>query len=109
MGFSLRGLKVPLWVVTMGKKSRRVRNTPPEKTLDQRRDETLQLRQQIEDLGLGSGNPDIASLFTQLDKFVKTGEAWTGKIPLLGHGRVAEIVLTTRSGVASRVCLAKSS
>lgn len=92
----------------MGKKSRRVRVTLPEKTLDQRSEETLRLRQQISDLGLGSGNPDIASLFAQLDQFVETGEAWTGKIPLLGHGRVAEIILTTRPGVASRICLAHS-
>ena len=90
----------------MGKKSRRVRNTPPEKTLDQRRDETRRIRQQIEDLGLGSGNPDVATLFSQLDRFVETGEAWTGKIPLSGHGRVAEIILTTRTGVTSSVCLA---
>lgn len=93
----------------MGKKSRRVRTSPVEKTLDQRREETRSLRQQIQDLGLGSGNPDIATLFSHLDKFVESGEAWTGKVPLLGHDRVAEMVLTTRSGVASRICLAKSS
>jgi hypothetical protein len=92
----------------MGKKTRRIRNSRAAKTLERRRDETRVLRKQIEDLGLGEGNPDIARLFGVLDTFVDTGEGWTGKIPLYGHGRVADVILSTRDGVSSSVCLAKS-
>ena len=97
----------------MGKTSRRVRvsndRVTKVKTVEERNREVCELRRQIEELGLGEGNPDVVKFFDVLTSFAETGIAWTGKIPLHGHKRIIEVTLTTLSHIPSRATLVAAS
>ncbi len=75
------------------------------KTPEQRLQEVTLIRQQISDLGLGDGNPDVEKFYQELEQFTKTGYSWTGKIPLHGHHRVISATLTTNPNITSSVTL----
>ena len=85
----------------MGKPSRRVKkqhktkhnksatNTQRlTKTESQRREETLKIQTQLNNLGLGTGNQDIQRFYALLEKYCTETDAQAGKIPLCGHKRV---------------------
>jgi hypothetical protein len=76
-----------------------------QKSRDERRTESVNIRSQIFSLGLGDGNPDVMKFLVELERFVETGEAWTGNIKLHGHHRVINAILTTRPSVVSSVSL----
>lgn len=89
----------------MGKKKSSKKPPKPVKTKEVRQQETTHIRSQITGLGLGSGNPDVAKFFDELERFTETGVAWTGDIRLHGHQRVIKAILTTRPSVTSSVSL----
>ena len=75
------------------------------KTKEVRLQETIIIRKQINELGLAEGNSDVKLFFTELDRFVASGQSWTGKIPLYGYNRIIEGILTTKPQVTSNVKL----
>ena len=64
-----------------------------------------EIKQQITQLGLGEGNPDISKTFTILDNYIKTGEPWSGKVTLNGYQRHMEIILPSKSHIKCQVKL----
>lgn len=90
----------------MGKRKSGKKPPKPQKTKAQREVEAAHIRDQIESLGLGTGNPDVVIFLTELDRFVETGVAWTGNVKLHGHQRVIQAILTTLPSVVSSVSLA---
>ena len=76
-----------------------------EKTELERQMETRHIRKMLSQLGLGEGNPDILLFLSELETFAKTGISWTGKIPLHGHKRVINAILTNRSNITSSITL----
>ena len=77
----------------------------PLKSQEQRQEETQHIEKMLAQLGLGEGNPDIKLFKKELDIFTKTGVSWTGKIPLHGHKRVINAILTNRANITSSITL----
>ena len=75
------------------------------KTELQRIQETQHIKNMINQLGLGEGNPDVKIFYEQLDTFTKTGISWSGKITLHGHKRVIDAILTTKPNVTSNITI----
>ena len=75
------------------------------KTEEERLQETDIIRRQINDLGLGEGNLDIKTFFSELDNFVRSGYSWSGKIQLHGYNRVIDAKLTMNPNIISSVAL----
>ena len=85
-----------------GKSSDKVKKV---KTEQQRLIEVDRIREQINDLGLGEGNPDVKSFFNELDCFVSLGHSWSGKIPLHGYNRIIDVKLSVNPNITSSVAL----
>ncbi len=49
------------------------------------------------ELGIPYTSPEVQELKGRLDEFVRSGEAWEGKIPFTPWGRVAHVVLSGRN------------
>jgi len=75
------------------------------KTELERQMETQHIERMLSQLGLGEGNPDIQLFLSELETFTKTGIAWSGKIPLHGHKRVINAILTNQSNITSSITL----
>jgi hypothetical protein len=82
------------------KKEKKERNN---KNYSQRKIEIDHIKKMLNQLGLGEGNPDVLSFYQEMNRFLNTGEAWTGKIPLHGHKRVIKAILTNRSNITCSI------
>lgn len=81
------------------KKERAVKERP------QREQEAENIKQQINSLGLGDGNVDVKTFFTELDNFVTSGVSWSGKIKLNGYTRIIDATLSMNPNITSKVGL----
>ena len=93
----------------MGKQKRKNKNTDKKdrsvKERPQREQETENIKQQINSLGLGEGNIDVKTFFTELDNFVASGVSWSGKIKLHGYTRIIDATLSMNPNITSKVGL----
>ena len=87
------------------KKEKKDKREKKEKNQAQRQIETDHIKKMLNQLGLGEGNPDVLLFYGEIDRFLKTGQAWTGKIPLHGHKRVIMAILTNRANITSSIKL----
>jgi hypothetical protein len=87
-----------------GKNKREKRNKIV-KTEADRLIEVDNIKRQINDLGLGEGNPDVKLFIEELQQFVTQGNSWSGKIPLNGYNRVISATLSTNPNITSSVTL----
>ena len=87
------------------KKDKKDKKEKKEKNQAQRQIETDHIKKMLGQLGLGEGNPDVLLFYEEMDRFLKTGQAWTGKIPLHGHKRVIRAILTNRENITSSINL----
>ena len=87
-----------------GKNKREKRNKIV-KTEADRLIEVDNIKRQINDLGLGEGNPDVKLFIEELQQFVTQGNSWSGKIPLNGYNRVISAILSTNPNITSSVTL----
>jgi len=94
-----------------GKKGEKGENEKKEKkekkvkTEAERRLEVEHIKRQINDLGLGDGNPDVKLFLDELELFVSQGYSWSGKIPLNGFQRIISATLSTNPNITSCVTL----
>ena len=92
----------------MGKKTRRDKTTKETKTFKSivsKNQEILNIKSQINQLGLGEGNPDVVFFFEILEKYSQNPETFEGKIPLKGHQRIIHYILPKYSIHTSSVKL----
>ena len=85
----------------MGKKSRRVKSTPTQRTMEQRQSEIDTLRDKLDSLGLGPETvPEIKTFFeTTVKDFILHGAPHSGSFPLQGFKRVMEYTLSNRLAI----------
>ena len=93
----------------MGKQKRKKKNTDKKdrsvKERTQREQEAENIKQQINSLGLGDGNVDVKTFFTELDNFVTSGVSWSDKIKLHGYTRIIDATLSMNPNITSKVAL----
>ena len=85
----------------MGKKNKKNKKNVTPKTIQQRQQEIQNIKDNISQLGLGEGNPDIQKLYQTLDHFATSGDSWSGSIPLTGFKRNIQLILTTKPHLVS--------
>jgi len=73
--------------------------------MDARLDKCLRVMKQINELGIPTEYPPRKELSKRLSDYVKTGDAWAGKIKFEAYGRYADIVLPARVDREIRVVL----
>ncbi len=66
------------------------------KTKEMRLKESIEILTKLKDLGISSSLPSYIQVKEQLDKWIKTGEYWDGRIEFPTYGRYADIVLPVR-------------
>ena len=74
------------------------------KPLAERVREAVQVRQKLDELGVGVDDPQGRRLVDVLNDFVR-GHGFTGTLPLDSCGRVAVVKLSLRENVVSKVVL----
>ena len=90
----------------MGKKSRKKTKLPKaSKTLNDRQLEINNIKNQIEQLGLGEGNLDIKQFYQIIDEFTNTGIGWSGRVTLNGFQRHIDVILTNNSNIKCQIRL----
>lgn len=72
-----------------------------------RLEQSLRVMREIYDLGFPTDYPPVKELSRRLSDYVKTGEAWSGKIKFEAYGRVAEVILPRRADRDIQVVLKK--
>lgn len=77
----------------------------PEKTKEERVKETIAILKQLIDLGISISDPSYKEIKAEFDKWIETGEPWSGSIHLARYGRRADIELPRRSGRAATLNL----
>lgn len=79
----------------MGKKSRRNRDKSDYtiKSLQERKKEVTIVKEKIQELGFGDGNPDIKSFLKLLENYSNNLESYQGKIKVNGYQRIIEYIL----------------
>ena len=88
-----------------GKNGEREKKEKKVKTEAERLSEVDHIKRQINDLGLGDGNPDVKLFLDELELFVSQGNSWSGKIPLNGFQRIISATLSTNPNITSSVTL----
>ena len=73
--------------------------------METRLEKCLRVMKQINDLGIPTDYPPRKELSMRLSDYVKTGDAWAGKIKFEAYGRYADIVLPARVDREVRVVL----
>lgn len=64
------------------------------RTQEERASEINTLRTKITSIGFPYDNDGIVQLFSIFERYVETGEPWSGEIPLRGFQRVCVVRLT---------------
>tara|TARA_B110000046_G_C12593466_1_gene233848 strand:- start:47 stop:361 length:315 start_codon:yes stop_codon:yes gene_type:complete len=88
-----------------GEKEKKEKKEKKVKTEAERLLEVDHIKRQINDLGLGDGNPDVKLFLNELELFVSQGNSWSGKIPLNGFQRIISATLSTNPNITSSVTL----
>lgn len=63
--------------------------------------EGVNLLRQLIDTGVSPDDADYLALKARVSDWVKTGDAWTGKIHFEAYGRVAEVLLPRRANAVA--------
>jgi hypothetical protein len=71
------------------------------KSKQDRTKEGIHLLRQLIDTGVDTADADYIALKERISDWVKTGDAWTGKINFTAYGRVAEILLPRRANAVA--------
>ena len=78
-----------------GKKNRKkIKKTKEFKTELERKREMDRIKNKLSQFGLSEEFEGIKTFYQEADKFINTGEAWSGKIPIKGCQRVLFIIFT---------------
>ncbi len=68
------------------------------KTIASRVKESVELVSKFKELGVADSDTGLTELRTQMNKWIRGGEAWTGRIEFPRYDRYAEVVLPDREG-----------
>jgi len=84
----------------MGKKNRRREKKSPKelKGEDERRAEMDTIKEKLTSLGLSEAMEGVDTFYGHAERFIETGESWSGKIKLSGCKRILDIILTATKG-----------
>ena len=79
----------------MGKKNRRRERKKKElKTEEERKREIDAIKDKLINLGLLEQMDGIDKFYREADKFIQSGDSWSGKIKIHGAKRILDIILT---------------
>ena len=65
------------------------------KTYEERHDEILIIKNKLSELGLSEEFEPIKEFYNECDRYIKSGDSWSGSIKLSGLKRIIEVRLTT--------------
>jgi hypothetical protein len=72
------------------------------KTLEERLRESMDILKKVRDLGIADTDPGYKALSAKFSEWVKTGEAWSGKVDFFLWNRRADVILPTKKGVHAK-------
>ena len=75
------------------------------KTFENRVIESVRVLKQMKQYGITDGVSGYAELKLEIDRYIKTGESWMGKIAFPDIGRVAHVSLPKRANHTIEVSL----
>ncbi len=80
----------------MGKKNRRKEKKKKErKTEEERKIEVDAIKAKLTNLGLEEKIEGIDIFYREAEKFIRSGDSWSGKIKIHGARRILDIILTS--------------
>ena len=86
----------------MAKKKLKTKKT---KSYLQKKQECNTLMEQITSLGLTTQEPAIQQLFIIMKNYKDNNVSWSGKLPLVGHKRVMNVILSNKPHVTNTINL----
>ena len=90
----------------MGKKNRRKEKRKKEiKTEEERKREMDEIKAKLLNLGLEDKVEGIDIFYKEAEKFIRSGEAWSGKIKIPGAKRILDVILTSNKRKESTAAL----
>ena len=90
----------------MGKKNRRKEKRKKEiKTEEERKREMDEIKAKILNLGLEDKIEGIDIFYKEAEKFIRSGESWSGKIKIPGAKRILDVILTSNKRKESTAAL----
>jgi hypothetical protein len=90
----------------MGKKNRRKEKRKKEiKTEEERKREMDEIKAKLLNLGLEDKIEGIDIFYKEAEKFIRSGESWSGKIKIPGAKRILDVILTSNKRKESTAAL----
>jgi len=75
------------------------------KSIEARLKEAIEFRKKFEELGLDTENEQVKELIEKMNRFVRDGTGFSGKIELSDYGRVAICKFSTQPRSVSTIVL----
>ena len=75
------------------------------KSYDQKKIECNTLMEQITGLGLTTQEPSIIKLLQIMKDYKENNVSWSGQLPLVGHKRIMNIILSNKYHVTNTINL----
>ena len=90
----------------MGKKNRRKEKKKKEnKTEEERKIEIDTIKAKLTNLGLEEKIEGIDIFYKEAEKFIRSGDSWSGKIKIRGAKRILDVILTSNKRKESTAAL----
>jgi hypothetical protein len=86
-------------------KKPKVKKIIPDKTVEYRLKEAIQIRHKLIELGLSTNIEGIKEFNKKISDWVKNGEFWEGKMPIKGAKKMAIMRLTSKQNQKIEIVL----
>lgn len=77
-------------------------DTKPTKPVKERVQESMNILQQLQELGIPDSDPGYKALSAKFNEWIRGGEAWVGNVDFHRWDRRAKVLLPTKPGAPAK-------